>query len=309
MDRVQAMRVFVAVVDCGGFTRAAQQLQLPRATVSSAVQQLEAQLGARLLHRTTRRVQLTLDGGTFYERCQQLLADFDELESLFSQQGASPRGKLRIDVPGPIGRQVLAPALPEFFRLYPGIELELGVTDRPVDLIQEGVDCVIRVGALAESRLVARRIGMLPQGNYASPDYLAAFGARFAGRAGRPSRGQLRVAVHRQGVCLGISARRRAARAGVAVPGQRQPGGKLYRLRAGGTGHDPAAALRRRTACRGRGVGGGAGRLAAAGDAGVGAVSAPAPSVAASAGVRRVGRRVAARTLAAGGVSASLRSL
>ncbi|AAQ60376.1 DNA-binding transcriptional regulator, LysR family [Chromobacterium violaceum] len=177
MDRVQAMRVFVAVVDCGGFTRAAQQLQLPRATVSSAVQQLEAQLGARLLHRTTRRVQLTLDGGTFYERCQQLLADFDELESLFSQQGASPRGKLRIDVPGPIGRQVLAPALPEFFRLYPGIELELGVTDRPVDLIQEGVDCVIRVGALAESRLVARRIGMLPQGNYASPDYLAAFGA------------------------------------------------------------------------------------------------------------------------------------
>ncbi|MEN7433173.1 LysR family transcriptional regulator [Chromobacterium sp. TRC.1.1.SA] len=172
-----SMRVFAAVVDCGGFTRAAQQLQLPRATVSSAVQQLEAQLGARLLHRTTRRVQLTLDGGTFYERCQQLLADFDELESLFSQQGASPRGKLRIDVPGPIGRQVLAPALPAFFALYPDIELELGVTDRPVDLIQEGVDCVIRVGALAESRLVARRIGMLPQGNYASPDYLAAFGA------------------------------------------------------------------------------------------------------------------------------------
>ncbi|WP_234004408.1 LysR family transcriptional regulator [Chromobacterium vaccinii] len=172
-----SMRVFAAVVDCGGFTRAAQQLQLPRATVSSAVQQLEAQLGTRLLHRTTRRVQLTLDGGTFYERCQQLLADFDELESLFSQQSASPRGKLRIDVPGPIGRQVLAPALPAFFALYPDIELELGVTDRPVDLIQEGVDCVIRVGALAESRLVARRIGMLPQGNYASPDYLAAFGA------------------------------------------------------------------------------------------------------------------------------------
>ena len=176
MDRVMAMRVFVAVVDCGGFTRAAQQVQLPRATVSSAVQQLEAQLGVRLLHRTTRRVQLTLDGGTFYERCQQLLADFDELESLFNQQGASPRGKLRIDVPGPIGRQVLAPALPAFFALYPDIELELGVTDRPVDLIQEGVDCVIRVGALAESRLVARRIGMLPQGNYASPDYLARFG-------------------------------------------------------------------------------------------------------------------------------------
>ncbi|ERE16267.1 LysR family transcriptional regulator [Pseudogulbenkiania ferrooxidans] len=171
-----SMRVFAAVVDCGGFTRAAQQLQLPRATVSSAVQQLEAQLGTRLLHRTTRRVQLTLDGGTFYERCQQLLADFDELESLFSQQSASPRGKLRIDVPGPIGRQVLAPALPAFFALYPDIELELGVTDRPVDLIQEGVDCVIRVGALAESRLVARRIGMLPQGNYASPDYLARFG-------------------------------------------------------------------------------------------------------------------------------------
>ncbi|MGC0154797.1 LysR family transcriptional regulator [Chromobacterium vaccinii] len=170
------MRVFAAVVDAGGFTRAAQQLQLPRATVSSAVQQLEAQLGVRLLHRTTRRVQLTLDGGGFYERCQQLLADFDEVEALFSQQGASPRGRLRIDVPGPIGRQVLAPALPDFFRQYPDIELELGVTDRPVDLIQEGVDCVIRVGQLGESRLVARRIGMLPQGNYASPDYLARFG-------------------------------------------------------------------------------------------------------------------------------------
>ncbi|OHX10419.1 LysR family transcriptional regulator [Chromobacterium sphagni] len=173
MDRIQAMRVFASVVDAGGFTRAAQQLQLPRATVSSAVQQLEAQLGVRLLHRTTRRVQLTLDGSGFYERCQQLLADFDEIEALFSQQGASPRGRLRIDVPGPIGRQVLAPALPDFFRQYPDIELELGVTDRPVDLIQEGVDCVIRVGQLSESRLVARRIGMMRQGNYASPDYLA----------------------------------------------------------------------------------------------------------------------------------------
>lgn len=171
------MQVFVTVVDAGGFTRAAQQMQLPRATVSSAVQQLEAQLGARLLHRTTRRVQLTLDGSGFYERCRQLLADFEEIETLFSQRGANPRGKLRIDVPGPIGRQVLAPALPDFFRRYPDIELELGVTDRPVDLIQEGVDCVIRVGALGESRLVARRIGMMPQGNYASPDYLARHGA------------------------------------------------------------------------------------------------------------------------------------
>ncbi|OBU85528.1 LysR family transcriptional regulator [Chromobacterium subtsugae] len=176
MDRIQAMQVFATVVDAGGFTKAAQQMQLPRATVSSAVQQLEAQLGVRLLHRTTRRVQLTLDGSGFYERCQQLLADFEEIEALFSQQGANPRGKLRIDVPGPIGRQVLAPALPEFFRQYPDIQLELGVTDRPVDLIQEGVDCVIRVGQLGESRLVARRVGMLAQGNYASPAYLASFG-------------------------------------------------------------------------------------------------------------------------------------
>ena len=176
MDRIQAMQVFATVVDAGGFTKAAQQMQLPRATVSSAVQQLEAQLGVRLLHRTTRRVQLTLDGSGFYERCQQLLADFEEIEALFSQQGASPRGKLRIDVPGPIGRQVLAPALPDFFRQYPDIQLELGVTDRPVDLIQEGVDCVIRVGQLGESRLVARRVGMLAQGNYASPGYLESFG-------------------------------------------------------------------------------------------------------------------------------------
>ncbi|QDQ26209.1 LysR family transcriptional regulator [Chitinimonas arctica] len=176
MDRIHAMQIFVRVAESGGFTRAADLLQLPRATVSMAVQQLEAQLGVRLLQRTTRRVQLTQDGTAYLERCQRLLGDFEETEALFRQAGRMPAGRLRVDVPGRIGRLLIAPALPGFFARYPDISLELGVSDRPVDLVREGVDCVVRVGELHDSGLVARRLGLLEQGNYASPAYLARYG-------------------------------------------------------------------------------------------------------------------------------------
>ncbi len=176
MDRLQAMQVFVRVVETGGFTRAASSLQMPRATVSMAVQELEAHLGVRLLHRTTRKVSLTQDGAAYYERCQNVLEDLDEVESLFRQTDLLPKGKLKVDVPGRIARLVIAPALPDFFRRFPDIELELGATDRPVDLVQEGVDCVLRGGELGDSRLVAKPLGALEMSNYAGAEYLRQHG-------------------------------------------------------------------------------------------------------------------------------------
>ncbi len=175
MDRFDSLRIFVRVAETGSFTKAADQLNLPRSTVSTAVQQLEARIGARLLHRTTRRVTLTQDGHAFHERCVRLLAELEETETLF-QRAAQPQGTLRIDVPGRIGRLVVAPALPDFFGRYPGITLDLGATDRPINLVEAGVDCALRVGALEDSGLIARRLGVLTLVNCASPAYLARHG-------------------------------------------------------------------------------------------------------------------------------------
>lgn len=133
-------------------------------------------MGARLLHRTTRKVAPTQDGATFYERCQLVMADVEEIENIFRQTAARPSGRLRVDVPGRIGRLVVAPALPAFLDFYPEIDVDLGVTDRAVNLVEDRVDCVLRVGPLSDSGLIARPIGKLPLINVASPDYLARFG-------------------------------------------------------------------------------------------------------------------------------------
>ena len=172
MDRVDLFRIFTRVVDCASFTRAADMLGMPRSSVSAAVAELEARIGARLLHRTTRKVAPTQDGTAFYERCLRVIADVEETEALFRQDGARPAGRLRVDVPGRIGRLIVAPALGGFLDAYPDIDVTLGVTDRAVDLIEEGVDCVLRVGPLADSDMIARTIGMLPLINVASPAYL-----------------------------------------------------------------------------------------------------------------------------------------
>ncbi|MCD9088535.1 LysR family transcriptional regulator [Stenotrophomonas sp. SY1] len=176
MDRIELCRVFVRVVDCAGFTRAADQLNLPRSTVSEAVRTLEQRLGTRLLHRTTRQVTPTQDGLLFHARCQQLIADMDEAEQLFRQSPQALSGRLKIDVPGRIGRLILAPALPAFLQAHPQIDVELGMTDRSIDLVEDGVDCALRVGPLQDSRLVARGMGQLPLINVASAGYLAAHG-------------------------------------------------------------------------------------------------------------------------------------
>lgn len=176
MDRIDLFRIFARVVECANFTRAADDLGLPRSSVSTAVAALEKRIGTRLLHRTTRKVTPTQDGAAFYERCIRLVADVQETERLFRQAGTRPSGKLRIDVPSRIGRRVIAPALPAFFRAYPDIAIDMGVTDRTVDLVESGVDCVLRVGPLHDSTLVARPVGALPLVNVASPAYLASHG-------------------------------------------------------------------------------------------------------------------------------------
>ncbi len=176
MDRVDLFRIFVRVVECASFTRAASSLGLPRSSVSAAVQELETRVGARLLHRTTRKVAPTIDGQAFFERSLRLIADIEETENLF-RQTVAPSGKLRVDVPGRIGRLVVAPALPEFLEQYPEIDIALGVTDRPINLIEESVDCALRVGTLGDSGLIARKIGDLELINVAAPGYLERFGA------------------------------------------------------------------------------------------------------------------------------------
>lgn len=176
MDRVDLFRVFLRVVECASFTRAAASLDLPRSSVSAAIQALERRVGTRLLARSTRRVSPTPDGEAFYARCLQLVADIEETEALFRRGKAALSGTIKVDLPGRIGRLIVAPALPEFLGRYPGIRVELGVTDRAINLVEEGVDCVVRVGRLADSGLIARPIGTLPLVNVASVAYLRRHG-------------------------------------------------------------------------------------------------------------------------------------
>lgn len=174
MDRFDAMRVFSRVVERRSFTAAAEDTGLPRSTVTDAVKQLEARLGVRLLQRTTRHVSPTLDGEAYYQRCLSILADIEEAEGAFA--GAKPKGVLRVDVHGTLGRHFVLPNLPSFLETYPDIELYMSEGDRLVDLVREGIDCVLRVGTPQDSDMVARRVAMLEEVTLASPTYLARFG-------------------------------------------------------------------------------------------------------------------------------------
>lgn len=170
------MQTFARVVETGSFTKAAQTLHLSRTSVTQLVQQLEARLRVRLLNRTTRRLSLTADGAVFYERVVRLLADLQEIETGLPNAAARPSGKLRVDVPSPLARMVIVPALPDFHARYPDIQLDMGVSDRTVDVISDSVDCVVRGGEILEQSLVARRIGELQLKVYAAPGYLAKHG-------------------------------------------------------------------------------------------------------------------------------------
>lgn len=176
MDRFDAMQAFARVVEAGSFTRAADTLHMSKTSVTQLVQQLEARLRVKLLNRTTRRVALTADGAAYYERVVRLLADMDDAETSLSSASASPRGRLRVDVPSPLASMILVPALPEFHARHPDIQIDMGVSDRIVDVIGENVDCVVRGGELHDQSLMARRVGDLRLGVYAAPDYLARLG-------------------------------------------------------------------------------------------------------------------------------------
>ncbi|SFO93463.1 transcriptional regulator, LysR family [Variovorax sp. PDC80] len=176
MNKLQAIEVFVQVVDTGSFTRAAENLKLPKATVSTLIQSLESSLSAKLLHRTTRKVSVTAEGAAYHERCLRILSDVREADESLSRTRRSPAGRLRVDAPTGLASLVIIPALPEFFARYPDIHLELGCSDRPVDLIEEGVDCAVRGGELGDSRLVARRVGAMHYVTCASPAYIERHG-------------------------------------------------------------------------------------------------------------------------------------
>ncbi|WP_434557360.1 LysR family transcriptional regulator [Pseudomonas sp. Z5-35] len=180
MDRLHAMQVFRRIVELGGFGKAADDLGLPRATVSLLIQQLEGHLGVQLLQRTTRQVRATLDGQAYYQRCGQLLDELDDLEGSLSAQRSQPRGTLRVDMPIAFGCTWIVPNLPDFYRRYPQLQLDIGFHDRQVHLQREGVDCAIRAGNITDQALVARPVVRLSQLTCASPGYLA--------RAGTPLR-------------------------------------------------------------------------------------------------------------------------
>lgn len=173
MDRFQEMQVFIRIAERSSFTQAADDLQIPRATVTNLLKRLEERLGTRLIERTTRTVRLTHDGDAYYQRCVRLIADMEEAEGSFRH--VAPKGLLRVNLQGTLAKNFVVPALPGFIAQYPGIELQIGEDDRLVDLVREGIDCVLRAGILQDSSMVGRRVALLEQVTVASPAYLAQF--------------------------------------------------------------------------------------------------------------------------------------
>jgi DNA-binding transcriptional LysR family regulator len=170
------MKVFVAVVDGGSFAAAAQKLDTSRAMVSKQVQKLEEHLGTRLLNRTTRKLSLTGTGREFYERSAQIISDVEEAEQVAGQMTSTPRGVLKVTMPLTYGQHRLAPIVAEYARTYPQVRVDISLSDRKVDLVEEGFDLAVRVGSLPQSDLIARKIGAVYSFVCAAPGYLARFG-------------------------------------------------------------------------------------------------------------------------------------
>ena len=176
MDHLDALHLFTRIVEQRSFGRAADQLDVPRATATHAIKQLEARLGTRLLERSTRHVRPTPDGEAFYERCVHVLSELDDAEASLRHAASNPRGVLRVDMHGTHATGIVLPRIREFRERYPNIDIVISSEDRLVDLVREGIDCAIRGGAVRDSSLVARRLAVIPEVTCASPDYLARFG-------------------------------------------------------------------------------------------------------------------------------------
>lgn len=176
MDRFQEMKVFTAVVDAGSFVGAAGELDLSKAAVSRLVAELEGRLGVRLLHRTTRRLSLTVEGQTFYTRCKSVLADVDEAEAEITAKSGKATGLLKINVPVTFGLLQLAPLWPQFMRKNPEVTLDITLNDRVVDLVEEGYDMAVRIARLPSSSLISRQLASTRLVLCASPQYLKKHG-------------------------------------------------------------------------------------------------------------------------------------
>lgn len=176
MEKFKAIATFLRVVEAKSFARAANLLELTPSAVSKSISALEAELGVQLLKRSTRTLSLTQDGAIFYERCQKLCHEYDEIEATLRGSYQSPQGRLRVDMPVVVARFIVLPALSQFLRRYPQVRLELGVNDRPIDLIQEGYDAVVRIGRLSDSSLLMQPLSNIRLFTYASLDYLARYG-------------------------------------------------------------------------------------------------------------------------------------
>ncbi|WP_258394844.1 LysR substrate-binding domain-containing protein [Pseudomonas fluorescens] len=172
MNQLLAMRTLVRVVESGSFSKAADHLGLPRSTVSKLISDLELYLGIKLVHRTTRSLAVTQEGYEYATRAREVLGGLDALDSSIRKTSDRPGGHLRVDAPTSFANRLLIPALPDFNRLYPDISIALGVSDRTIDIIGEGVDCVIRAGVLADIPFIARKIFTLDYVTCASPSYL-----------------------------------------------------------------------------------------------------------------------------------------
>jgi len=176
IDNTESLKRFMRVAELGSFTKAADSLGLPKASISLAVQQLESKLQTQLFHRTTRKVQLTPDGQLFYEKSKDVLSEMEELETLFISDDSQISGIVRVNLSQPMARHLLIPALPDFLQRYPKLNIDISSEDRKVDLVREGYDCVVRTGEVEESGMIMRKIGNMPQTNFASPGYLATYG-------------------------------------------------------------------------------------------------------------------------------------
>ncbi len=176
MDRFDAMQAFARVVEAGSFTKAAETLHMNKATMTQLIQQLEARLRVKLLNRTTRQVNVTADGAAYYERVVRILGDVEESETVLMSNAALPKGRLRVDVPGALGRRIFMPALPQFHARYPDIQIDMGVSDRSIDLIGDNVDCVVRGGEITDQSLIARRVGEFSYTLCAASSYIERMG-------------------------------------------------------------------------------------------------------------------------------------
>lgn len=176
MDQLSAMRAFIRVVETGNFTRAADTLAMPKATITNLIQGLEAHLRTKLLNRTTRRVMVTTDGALYYERASQIVSELEELDGSLSNSQSLPSGRLRVEMAGAFADTIVVPALCDFYLKYPDIRIDLGVSDRTVDYLAENVDCALRAGTLADQSLIARRVSEIEMVTCASPRYIEKFG-------------------------------------------------------------------------------------------------------------------------------------